>query len=275
MREQERIFLGGVMGSGKTYSCLSIAKAMPKSRFFWIDPDDGVRRSWYKEFPDVKNIEYYFTPRWYTKSVSDLSVAPIQGQPKGCKCFTGGIADAWDDIKKKKPIADDFIIIEMMKNIWQLTSSGFIGAVFEEGTSKWFIEARKSIGKSGRPLQDGLKDWPVINKMHNDDFINDICYNNPSHVILTTSVATAPDREDPETREFYKDAPIRFEGQKDNPYRMHTMLWMQQTGKVTGDVDNRKYYMSTVVKDRARQWIDSVELFDFYQQYLVDIAGWE
>ena len=58
MTLQERILVAGVPGVGKTYSWLTIARALPKSKFYVIDPDDGVRRVWYNEFPDVKNVEY-------------------------------------------------------------------------------------------------------------------------------------------------------------------------------------------------------------------------
>jgi len=267
MREQERIFVGGTQGAGKTYAWLTIARACPKNKFYVIDPDDGVRRAWRNEFPDVNNIEYYFTNTWFSKSVKDMLVEPIKDEPN---CFRAGVSDAWKTIAPKIKMGD-WVIVEMMSNLWELASSGFINEAFEKGTSEWFIEVRKKIGESKKPLMDGLRDWPVINKMHNDDFINQICYNSLAHVFMTTSVTAPSELEDKETKDFYADNMVRFGGQKGNVYRAQTMLLFQAMGKGV----ERKYYMSTVVKDRARKWIDKVEVFDFYSQYLCDVAGWE
>lgn len=266
---KERIILAAVPGAGKTYATLTIARALPQHKFYIIDPDDGVRRVWYNEFPDVKNIEYYLTPRWFAKHSKDVPTLTRLDE----NCYFGGIADAFHDISKKIKV-DDWLSIEMLGNIWALSQDGFVNEIFDKGIGEYFLEARKGL-KEGSKRLDALKgwtDWQVINKMHNDDFLIPACFELPCHIIMTTSIGTAPDTgEDPELKAFYGDSKLRLEGQKHNPFRAQTILILTAEGKGK----DRKHFMATFIKDRGRIWIEKTELYDFYLQYLCVTAGWK
>jgi len=265
---KERILVGGVPGVGKTYSWLTIARMLPEHRFYVIDPDDGVRRVWYSEFPDAQNIEYYFTPTWFTKTSTDTpSVNNLEEN-----CYLGGVADAFKTIKPKlKP--DDWLVIEMLGNLWSIVQGAFVAEVFQKDVGQYFLEVRKRT-KEGATRLDGLRgwtDWTVINRMHNDDFIVPACFETPCHVFMTTSItAGAPTGEDAELKAFYGDSMIRFDGQKHNPFRAQTMLILTAEGKG----DKREYFMSTYLKDRGRPHLTKVKLLDFALQYLCEVAEW-
>lgn len=260
---KERIIIAGVPGVGKTYTWLTIAKNLPQHKFYVIDPDDGVRRVWYNEFPTVTNIEYYSTPKWFGK------VEPL-GE-KGSNCYVGGVSDAFKIIKPKlKP--DDWLVIEHLGNLWASVQSGFIDEVFAKDVGQYFLEVRKKVSEGARRL-DALKgwtDWQVINKLYNDDFIVPACFETPCHIYMTTAIAVAGGDEDAEVKSFYGDTKIRLEGQKHNPFRAQTILLLAAEGKG----DNRKYFLSTFLKDRGRKWLERELLLDFYLQYLCAIAGW-
>ncbi len=266
---QERILLSGVPGVGKTYAWLTIARMFPEVKFYVIDPDDGVRRVWFPEFPEVTNIEYYFTPKWYTDG--SVKVPKVTVIDKDRHCYLSGIADAWKTIKPKTKVGD-WVIVEHLGNIWGRASDGFADEVFNKDIGQYFLEARKEMKPGGKRL-DALKgwtDWQVINKLHNDDFIIPICFESPAHVLMTTAVSITSGEEDADMKAFYGETKLRLEGQKHNIFRAQSILLLTSDGKA----DNRKHYMSTFLKDRGRSWIERKEWFDFGFQYLVEVAGW-
>lgn len=273
---QERILLGGVAGSGKTYAWLTIARAFPDRKFYVIDPDDGTRRVWFEEFPDVKNIEYYFTPTWFTAGIKKLgTVIPLDKiENHGNACFKAGIADAWKTINPKLK-KGNFLILEHLGNVWSLAQGGFTDEIFDKDIGMYFLEARKEMKPDGKRLEalKGWTDWIVINKMHNDDLINKICYENPAHVIMTSSVTinSGEAKEDQDVKAFYGESKIRIEGQKLTPFKMQTILLM------TNDTRGKepKFFMSTFIKDRGRPWIEHKQWSDFTFDYLIDVAKWE
>ena len=274
---QERILVGGTEGTGKTYAWLTIARALPKVKFYVIDPDDGVRRVWYNEFPEVSNIEYYFTPKWFN---TDYQAYSKQG-PKatlisdgGKSSYKSGVADAWKLIQPKVKVGD-WVIVEHLHLLWASVQDMFADEVFNKSIGEYFLEKRKAMKEGGKKLEamEGWTDWSVINKMHNDDFMIKVCYDNPGHVFMTTStsMAQAGAREDAEIKAFYGESSIRFEGQKHNVFRAQTKLITKQSGRG----QNKEYIISTFGKDRGRSWLEEESWSDFFYQYLVAIGAWE
>ena len=119
---------------------------------------------------------------------------------------------------------------------------------------------------------EGWTDWNVINKLHNDDFIIEVCYENPGHVFMTTSTSLVQpgSKEDIDIKAFYGDSSIRFEGQKHNIWRAQTKLITKQVGHGK----DRHYLVNTFLKDRGREHLEEYEWSDMYYDYLVNIAGW-
>lgn len=279
MSLQERILVVGAPGVGKTYGWACIARALSQHKFYVIDPDDGVRRVLYeiddsgeRIFPDLSNIEYYFTPKWYTNGAVNV---PKIGKLDDLelKAFQCGVADAWKTIKPKlKP--DDWVVIEHLGNIWARVQDAFADEVFEKDIGQYFLEKRKMLREGAKRLDalEGWTDWSVINKLHNDDFVIPVCFESPAHVYMTTAFSTVEPRtrEDSEIKAFYGDTQIRLEGQKHNPFRAQTILML----KATSSRDSRKYVMNTFLKDRGRKWIVEGEITDFFYDYLCLVAGW-
>ena len=277
---RERIFAVGAPGTGKTYSWACIARALPQNKFYVIDPDDGVRRVLYETnesgdrvFPDLSNIEYYFTPKWFTDGVINLGkVHKIEDAE--LKAFQAGVADAWKVIRPKLK-EGDWVVVEHLGNIWARVQDGFADEVFAKDIGQYFLEKRKTMQSGSKRLDalEGWTDWSVINKLHNDDFMVSVCFENPAHIYMTTSFSTVEPRarEDAEIKAFYGDTSIRLEGQKHNPFRAQTIVFF----KTGGSRDSRKFYANTFLKDRGRPWMTDQEITDFYFDYLVMIAGWQ
>jgi len=261
--DRERILVGGPAGTGKTYEWLTIARLLPNRKFHVIDPDSGVIRVWKNDmdgFKDLTNIDYYFTPVWFEE---------LKKTEDG---WRGGIKEAFDQVKTRaKP--DDWVVVEALDGIWDLAQGGFVDAVFDKGIGEYFLERRKSLTDKATRLDalDGWKDWTVIKKMHNDDFINKVCYQLPVHVYMTTGISVTTQslasKEDAETRSFYGDSLFRLDGEKRNGRRVQS-IFIFNKGK-----EGWKYM--TFLKDRGRIWVENEELFDFGIQYLQGVAGWE
>ncbi len=270
-RRYERILAIGRAGSGKTYNWLTIARWLPKSTFHVLDPDDGVVSVWESEFPDVQNIKYYFTPRW----LGDIE----QTDPN---CWYGSVVGAFAKIKQE--VKDgDWVVPEHMGMMWENVQSGFTDEIFEQDIGLYFLERRKAMEQAKRQpgskkkeppgLQafDGWKDWVVINKLHNADFVTAMCYELPVNVYMTSSASIQNQqlatKEDSDLRDFYKGTLVRVDGQKHIPFKVHTVLL------VAGDPESG-FFMTTFQKDRGRKWIKSVPVKNFAKQYLVGVAGW-
>jgi hypothetical protein len=278
MISKERILLGGVPGVGKTYAWATIARALPKHKFYVIDPDDGVRRVLYAKddsgqriFPDLKNIEYYFTPRWFHKGAIKVPSLDKMSDTE-MHSYQTGVADAFRDIKSKAK-EGDWIVIEHLGNLWSSVQDGFADEVFAKDIGQYFLEARKELKPNAKRL-DALKgwtDWQVINKLHNDDFMVPACFELPCHVVMTTAVTMIAKGQDEESdiKAFYGEENVRFEGQKHNPFRAQTMMLL------TANHKKNIFYFSTFLKDRGRKWVENVEWFDYFWQYLIGIAGFE
>lgn len=275
---QERILVGGTEGTGKTYAWLTIARAFPNNKIYVIDPDDGVRRVWYNEFPEVNNIEYYFTPKWFTKDFESFTKSPqiikLEDGSNRKGIFKAGVADAWKTVQPKIK-EGDWVIVEHLHLLWAAVQDSFADEVFDKNIGQYFLERRKIMKEGAKKLEalEGWTDWSVMNKMHNDDFIIKVCYDNPGHVFMTTSTTmTQPGAkgEDAALKAFYGESTIRFEGQKHNVFRVQTKLIMKQEGRGK----DRKFIMSTFTKDRGREWLNECEWSDFYYQYLIPIGGW-
>lgn len=277
---KERILTAGTPGTGKTFAWACLARAMPQHKFYIIDPDDGVRRVLYevdaetgeRVFPDLSNIVYYFTPKWYAKGAEKVGEFTKLNDP-GLESYLSGVADAWKLIKPKiKP--DDWVVVEHLGNLWARVQDAFADEVFEKDIGQYFLEKRKALREGAKRLDalEGWTDWSVINKLHNDDFLIPICFECPAHVYMSTSFATVEpkSRGDAQLKAFYGDTTIRLEGQKHNPFRAQTILML----KASGSRDSRRFYMNTFLKDRGRTWAENAEVTDFYYDYLVMIAGW-
>ena len=277
---RERILAGGAPGCGKTFAWATIARAQPEHKFYVIDPDDGTRRVLYEKdettrervFPDLSNIEYYLTPKWYYVDSTKVGASVKLVDPE-LHAYQSGVADAWKLIKPKlKP--GDWIIVEHLGSIWDRAQDGFADEVFHKDIGQYFLEKRKALAAGAKRLDalEGWPDWQVINKMHNDDFIIPICFENPAHVFMTSSVSLADKnaKEDSEIKAFYGDTQIRYEGQKKNPFRTQTMLMFRRAGR-----KDAKFIMNTFQKDRGRPWLEDAEWSDFYWEYLVAVAEWE
>jgi len=241
MALRERLMLVGDTGTGKSYSCLTLARELAPTPFYFIDTDDSVDRLLFTEFKGLTNVYPYPSSSWEKceKSLEDISSKVKEG---------------------------DWLVIDMLCSTWDFVQSYFVEQVFGKKIDDYFLEVRKTM-KIGATRLDGLKgwvDWGVINKIY-QDWVNKIMYQLPCHVAATSKVTSLMTTDEPEIRSLFSSLGIKPEGEKRNSYRVHTILLTAH--------DKNGWYISTI-KDRGRRQLNKVQITNFAIQYGLAVAGW-
>lgn len=243
---RERILSFGGAGAGKTSDWVKVAEKYGAQdeipgRFHVIDTDFTTERSLQSNEAAMRAVaKVWPCPEWedYTKAISTIN-------------------------KIAKP--NDWIVIDMLTPLWEMTQEYYIERIFGKGYDEFFLSARASNAK-GNPL-DGFKDWGVINKMYRANVANNIL-RAPCHVYATASAAAlSADLENKETKQIFGKFGVKPVGQKHNSHLFHTVLWKQNPKSGA--------WTMTTIKDRERPEQMGVDVSDFAQDYLVNVAGWK
>lgn len=243
---RERVLAFGGAGAGKTTAWLQIADAYgrmetPPGKFHVIDTDYTTERS-LEGHPSAKLAvsKVWQCPEWddYTKAMATIA-------------------------KIAKP--DDWLVIDMLTPLWEMTQEYYIDRVFKKDYDEYFLAARASQAK-GNPL-DGFKDWGVINKLYRSNVANSIL-RSPCHVFAAASAAAlSSDLESKESKAMYGKFGVKPVGQKHNSHLFHTVLWLQNPKSGS--------WTMTTIKDREREEQMSTPVGDFAADYLVGVGKWK
>lgn len=220
--ERERILLYGGPGTGKTYAWLGIADLSQKTKsdahFHVIDTDRAVLRNLKgptAEFGHLKNVTVY--------QARDIDQAQEAAQK-----ILGNINGP-----------DDWIVVDMLSNIWDGMSDWWISHVFDEDPVSYWVTVRKDIMQAkqegrGDPREFGGQagpDWNYITKTY-------LAWEMPltidadCHVLCTAAETEIQERYDPsgEKRARYKATSFMApRGQKLTEHRFHTVLRVTRT----------------------------------------------
>lgn len=220
--ERERILLYGPPDAGKTYAWLGIAdlaqKTKSTARFHVIDTDRAVLRNLKgpnAEFNHLKNIEVYQARNIeQAKEASEKILANIDSD-------------------------DDWIIVDMLSNIWDGMSDWWITKVWDESPVDYWVTVRRDIVEAkeegkGDPREFGGQagpDWNYITKTYLAwEF--PITIDAPCHVLCTAAESEIQERYDTtgERRAQYKSTSFMApRGQKLTVHRFHTVLRVNRT----------------------------------------------
>lgn len=231
---RERIMLYGGTGSGKSYAWLTLARHYKDNKFYCIDTDEAIARMKRYEFKDLTNIELFTSKDWKTCESSLYTIQQVI-----------------------KPT--DWLIIDMLDTCWDYVQSHFVREVFNKKIDDYFVEARKNTGSAAKKLEalKGWVDWVVINKIY-QDFINNIMFNMTCNVLVTAKASKLGNDEDNDTLDIFSIVGFKPDGEKRNPYRVHTVIYLSHI------FDG---YHITTVKDRGRKAFDNDMLNNFAEQY--------
>lgn len=249
-RARERILIYGDTGTSKTTAYLNIARWSQRTHspatFYVGDTDNAVLDMLDEGYSDLENI--IVTPLYEFDEYQDW-----------LKSTTHSI----------KP--DDWIVCDLIGEVWSSVQRYFTDQVFQKDIGNYFLQARMQ-QQALKPDQknltvfEGMKDWTVINKLH-EDFINQLCLRNTCHIFAASKANAVAERTDTKaTLETYQRFGFKPQGQKYLGHNFRTILFAQHPKKDLWTVQT--------VKDRERKQLEGEKVTDFTLTYLKGIAGW-
>jgi len=207
---RDRVLIYGEPGVGKTWNVLALLRDHPESELWVIDPDAGMKRVIQEFSDDVRKRTHYF------------------------------LARSWKDVRKifrhirKRIKSKDFLLLEHLGQLWDMAQSYYIKQVFTKATGDFYIELRRRLIQSKKDEQarlDGWKDWSIIKKLHNTDFMDVVTRGINCNIVATSSAGELYEFEkDKDLRNLYSSVGLKPEGEKHNAYRFDVVLCLGRTG---------------------------------------------
>lgn len=199
--------------------------------------------------------------------------------------------DIADDIREKaKP--EDWIVIDMLSNLWEIMPDWWIGNVYGDNTWEYYAQVRKAIeaeeegaGERGFGGSSGV-DWQYIGKVYRK-WEKRLTLYAPCHVIAysgETEIQKRYDKSGEKRAQYAMAGGFAPKTEKGAPHRFHTYGRLQK--RVGRDGRGVKERSITFVGDRDREDVLDEKLGrsqtltlsegpKFAQDYLVKIGGWK
>lgn len=211
---REKILIGGGTNTGKTVAIIHLSYLYPDRKVWVFDAEGDV-----------------------SLSVEEMGIVPpnltIVSVKPDWKEFVEGYKEA-----KAVLTPQDWMCFDMMGVFWDLAQNYFSKEVFGESPSQHIIALRKVAKNVSFGGFDGLTDWTVIKRMHNEDVFDDALRWSDFNVLATTSLTNFSPKEKVPTvdveglmaTEFGK----KLEGEKHNKYRFRTIAvtyYRAETGR--------------------------------------------
>lgn len=242
-----KILLGGETNTGKTLNLIQTAIQFPDSQTYIFDSEGDVEIT----LEDM-GLDWLLEQNLTVKRVT-----------KDWGQFTSDYAEA-----KSVLSSGDWCNFDMMGEFWNLAQNYYSREVFGESPAEHIIALKKEAKKAEFGGFDGLTDWVVIKRMHNEDIFDDAVRWSDFNVLATTSLndvaarAKAPKYgvEGLMFKEFGK----KLEGERHNLYRFRTIAILYE------DKGEFKYKL---VKEKGRELERPLEEHDitgvsFIEKYL-------
>uniref|UniRef100_A0A6M3LE68 Uncharacterized protein n=1 Tax=viral metagenome TaxID=1070528 RepID=A0A6M3LE68_9ZZZZ len=241
---REKILLGGDTNSGKTLAIIQLAISMPDRQVWAFDAEGDIELSVEElgiELPNltVKNVK----PDW-SEFTANYQEAKGVLEPTDWMCF------------------------DMMGVFWDLAQNSFSRSVFGESPAQHIVALRQESRKADFGGFDGLTDWTVIKRMHNEDIFDDAIRWSLFNVLATTSLTDfSPKAKVPQhgveglmAKEFGK----KMEGEKHNLYRFREILVIYQK------LVNGRFYFK-IVKQKGIPMSIPLQEHDFTGRSLIEV----
>jgi len=241
---REKILFGGDTNTGKTLAIFNLAVSFPNSKVIAFDAEGDL----------------------------NLTIEEIGIHPPNLVVFN--VKPDWAELKsnydkaKKILTPDDWMTFDMMGVFWDLAQNYFSRAVFGESPAEHIISLRKEAKRADFGGFDGLTDWTVIKRMHNEDIFDDALRWSDFNVFATTSLTDFSPREKvPKTgldgimaKEFGK----KLEGEKHNKFRFRTIV-------VAYHKQDENRYCFKVVKTKPQPTELPLPEYDFTGKSFIDV----
>ena len=158
---------------------------------------------------------------------------------------------------KKVLTEKDWLCFDMLGRFWDLAQQYYSIYVFGQSPIEHLMELKKQSGKANFGGFEGLTDWTIIKRLHNEQLMDDAVIRSPFNVMCTTSVRQfLPVETVPKSGTigiYASEFGIKPEGEKHLIYRFDTQAVLYRKKEGT--------YHFRLVRDRGRH-IDLKQEFD-------------
>lgn len=240
---REKILLSGEANTSKTLSLISLAILYPNRKVIIFDPDDGTGKVLAELGVELPN----------------LTIIPVGSN--------------WEELITNYQLAksilkeEDWLCLDMLGRFWDLSQQYYSLSVFGNSPLEHIMVLKKQAQQVSFGGFDGLQDWPLIKRLHNEQLVDDAVLRSPFNVMCTTSVGQfSPKEKVPSagTMGIYaSEFGIKPEGEKHNIYRFDSQAVLYRKKEGT--------YHFRMMRDRGRS-VDIHQEFDitgksFYEVY--------
>lgn len=241
---REKILVAGDTNTGKTLALIQLAVSLPERKVVVFDAEGDVNLSLEElglELPNLTVVEV--KPDWVA------------------------LTQAYQAAKEVLE-PHDWICFDMLGVFWDLAQNVFSKSVFGTSPAQHIIALRRDAKRADFGGFDGLTDWTVIKRMHNEDIFDDALRWSDFNVLATTSLTDfSPKERIPKTgvegimaEEFGK----KFEGEKHNKFRFRTIA------VIYNKLKERKFCFK-LVKLKGQPVELPLPEYDFTGQSFIDV----
>jgi len=233
---REKILIAGGTNVGKSMALIHLAMLFPDRKVFIFDPEG-----------EINNL------------LEEIGIAPPNLTVKQVTPDWGRLVS--DYLEAKKVLGeDDWCCFDMLGVFWDLAQNYFSKSVYGASPAEHIIALRKEAKRTDFGGFDGLTDWTVIKRLHNEDIFDDAVRWSPFNVMCATSLANfSPKTKVPTTGVeglLAKEFGQKLEGEKHHKYRFRTIAILYQP---TGT--NR--FCFKLVKIKGKVLVHPLQEFEF------------
>ena len=197
------LLIGGGTNTGKTLALIHIAVLCPGSKIAIFDADGQVKDTVEEQGLQLPNLEVIMaTPDW----------EELTGNYRRIKATFG---------------SNDYVCFDMLGRFWDFSQNYYSRSVFGKSPAQHIIELKRQASRTDFGGFDGLTDWTVIKRLHNEELLDDACLWSPFNVVATTSLEPySPKEKLPKTGVeglIAQEFNTKLEGEKHNRYRFRNI----------------------------------------------------
>jgi hypothetical protein len=226
---REKVLLVGDTSVSKSMNLILLTLLYPDKKILIFDPEDGVNKV-------LHELGFIDTP-------ANLTIFRVKPDWTEMMTFYDAVKGMYQE--------GDWVCPDMLGKFWDLAQQYYSVRVFGQNPIEHLLTLRSQAQKTNFGGFDGLQDWSLIKRMHNELFIDDMVINSPFNVMATTSANQFLPIEkipNPEQDQVGNLLALKFgvkpEGEKHNTFRFDTIILVRRTR------DNRFVY--NIVKDKGR-----------------------
>jgi hypothetical protein len=239
---REKVLLAGATSTAKTMNLIQLCLLYPEAKVVIFDPEDGVEKvaqeigfdAYWKFQPEDTELELT------RDNLTSLTIVPITPD--------------WDSLVtrykmlKAVLLSQDWVCPDMLGTMWDFAQNHYSRSVFGVSPSQHLMTLRNQAKATNFGGFDGLTDWTIIKRMHNEEFRDDMCLWSVYNVMGTTSISSfLPVEKLPKSGIegiLANKFNLKLDGEKNNGYRFDTILILAKKP------DGRFFFR--IAKDKGR-----------------------